>query len=207
MTSPSPNGRLTRSAGRLTAEGRTDGLLLLAAMVLLMWTTEGVDQILGGGDLDKYGITPRNADGLEGIPAAPFLHVGFDHLISNTVPFVLMGGAIALGGLKRIALVTLIVAGISGIGTWLLAGSGTVHLGASGVVFGYASYLVFRGVFTRNLVWLALGVAVALVWGSALLGGLLPEDGISWQAHLFGAIGGVVAAKVLAPEGRKTEGA
>ncbi len=176
---------------------RTNGLLLVAAMVTLMWILEIVD-VAADHRLDNYGIHPRDVDGLAEIFAAPFLHAGFGHLISNTVPFLAMGAAIALGGLMRVALVTLITAAISGLGTWLIAGSNSVHLGASGVVFGYATYLVARGIFSKRLSELAIGVVVVAIWGIGLLQGLLPQERISWQAHLFGAIGGVVAAAVLA---------
>jgi membrane associated rhomboid family serine protease len=181
---------------------RTNALLLVAAMVALMWVTEVVD-VIAGGRLDRYGIHPRDVDGLAEILAAPFLHVGFGHLISNTLPFAVMGAAIAIGGLARVALVTLIVAVVSGLGTWLVASSSSVHLGASGVVFGYAAYLVTRGVFSRRLTELAVGAIVVGVWGFGLLQGLLPQERISWQAHLFGAIGGVIAASLLA--GRRRE--
>ena len=167
-------------------------------MIVLMWALESVDYVLPGAPLDDYGIHPRDPEGLIEVFSAPFLHVGFGHLISNTVPFAVMGAVIALGGLARVALVTLIVAVVSGLGVWLIAGSNQVHLGASGLVFGYASYLVVRGVLSRRLVELAIGVGVAGVWGVALLQGLLPQEGISWQAHLFGAVGGVVAAYYLA---------
>ncbi len=176
---------------------RTNALLLVVAMVGLMWVLEVVD-IAADHRLDNYGIHPRDIDGLAEIFSAPFLHAGFGHLISNTVPFLAMGAAIALGGLMRVALVTLIVAVVSGAGTWLIAASNSIHLGASGVVFGYASYLVSRGIFSRRLSELAIGVVVVAIWGIGLLQGLLPQERISWQAHLFGAIGGVVAASVLA---------
>ncbi len=176
---------------------RTNALLLVVAMVALMWLTEVVDQI-GFGDLDEYGIHPRDAGGLPEILAAPFLHVGFGHLLSNTVPFAVMGAAIALGGLVRVALVTLVVTLVSGLGTWLIASSNSVHLGASGVVFGYATYLVARGLLSRRLTELAVGALVVGIWGFGLLQGLLPQERISWQAHLFGAIGGVVAAMLFA---------
>jgi len=162
-----------------------------------MWLSEIVDSAAGH-RLDQYGIEPRDDDGLIGIPAAPFLHAGFGHLISNTVPLVTMGIAIAFAGARRVVAVTAIVALVSGLGTWLVAPDGTVHIGASGVVFGYATYLLSRGAFNRNLLELAIGVLVAVVWGGALLGGLLPEEGISWQGHLFGAVGGIVAARLLA---------
>jgi membrane associated rhomboid family serine protease len=176
---------------------RTNGLLLVAAMVALMWILEVVD-VVADHRLDDYGIHPRDVDGLPEIFAAPFLHAGFGHLISNTVPFLAMGAAIALGGLVRVAVVTLIVAAVSGFGTWLIAGSNSVHLGASGVVFGYATYLVARGIYSKRLSELAIGVVVVAIWGIGLLQGLLPQERISWQAHLFGAVGGVVAATVLA---------
>ena len=179
---------------------RTNGLLLVVAMAALMWLTEVVDQI-GFGDLDAYGIRPRDADGLAEILAAPFLHVGFGHLISNTLPFVAMGAVIALGGFARVALVTLVVALVSGLGTWLVASSNSVHLGASGIVFGYATYLVSRGLLSRRLVELAVGALVVVVWGVGLLQGLLPQERISWQAHLFGAIGGVIAASLFSKRG------
>ena len=166
-------------------------------MLVLMWGSEIVDAAPGV-QLDQYGIEPRDVDGLAGVVAAPFLHVGFGHLISNTVPFVLMGAVIAAAGARRILLVTAIVALVSGLGTWLVAPAGTIHLGASGVVFGYAAYLIARGVFDRRLRSIAVGVLVALVYGTTLLFGLVPRPGVSWQGHLFGAIGGVIAARVLA---------
>jgi membrane associated rhomboid family serine protease len=148
--------------------------------------------------LDRYGIEPRDVDGLDGIVAAPFLHVGFGHLIGNTIPFVVMGVVIAFEGPLRLVGVTAIAALVSGLGTWLIAPDDTIHLGASGVVFGYATYLIARGAFNRRFTELAIGLVVAVLWGGALLAGLEPQQGISWQGHLFGAIGGVVAARLLA---------
>ena len=175
---------------------RTNGLLAVAVMVAIMWLLELVD-VIAGHRLDAYGIQPRSTEGLPEVVSAPFLHLGFDHLISNTVPFAVMGAAIALGGALRVLLVTAIVAGVSGLGVWLVAPAGTTTLGASGVVFGYAAYLLLRGVFNRSVLEIAIGVVVGVVWGTALLGGLLPQAGISWQAHLFGAVGGLIAARVL----------
>lgn len=178
-------------------ELQKDGLLTVAAMVALMWVLEIVD-VIAGHRLDAYGIEPRATEGLAEVVTAPFLHLGFDHLVSNTVPFAVMGAAIALGGALRVLAVTAIVGLVSGLGVWLVAPAGTITLGASGLVFGYATYLLFRGLFNRSVLEIVVGVVVGAVWGTALLGGLLPQDGISWQAHLFGAIGGVVAARALA---------
>jgi membrane associated rhomboid family serine protease len=122
---------------------------------------------------------------------------------SNTVPFLLLGFLIALGGALRVVLVTVIVAIVGGLGTWLLAPASSLHVGASGIVFGYAGYLLSRGFFSRRLRDLALAAVIVLVWGAALLGGLLPQEGISWQGHLFGGIGGIVAGRALAGPARR----
>jgi membrane associated rhomboid family serine protease len=176
---------------------RFDGMVLLLAIVAVMWVLEVVDAVAPGNPLDEYGIEPRDPDGLPAIVSAPFLHVGFGHLVANTIPFVAMGIVIALQGLRRLALVTVIVALVSGLGVWFVGAENSIHLGASGVVFGYATYLLTRGVFNRAPLEIAVGVGVALIWGTALVGGLVPQEGVSWQGHLFGAIGGVLAAWLL----------
>ena len=186
---------------------RREGLALIGLLIAAMWTLEIVDTALGN-DLDQYGIQPHEADGLIGVGTAPFLHGGFGHLIGNTIPFVAMGVVIALSGAARVLAVTVIVALISGLGTWLIAPEGTNHIGASGVVFGFATYLIARGFYNRSVLQIAVGVVVVALFGTALLGGLAPQEGISWQGHLFGAIGGVVAARLLArgreiPDGRR----
>jgi len=183
---------------------RKNALLLVVGMIVLMWALEIVD-VAADHSLDQYGIHPRDVDGLPEIVAAPFLHVGFEHLISNTIPFAIMGVAIALGGLARVAIVTAVVGVVSGLGVWLIAPANSIHLGASGLVFGYASYLISRGIYSRRIAEIAVGVVVVGLWGLALLQSLLPQDGISWQAHLFGAVGGVIAASLLAKR-REPEG-
>jgi membrane associated rhomboid family serine protease len=162
-----------------------------------MWAVEVVD-VIADQRLDRYGIEPRETEGLDGVVTAPFLHVGFGHLLSNTIPFVVMGVLIALEGARRLLGVFLIVAVVSGLGTWLVGPEGTIHVGASGVVFGFSTYLIARGWFNRRPGQIALGLVVLVLWGGVLVGGLQPQEGISWQGHLFGAIGGVVAASLLA---------
>ena len=177
-------------------EDRQLGFAFVAVMVAIMWVLEIYDQLTGE-SLDQYGIEPHDVDGLGGILLAPFLHAGFGHLIGNTVPFVLLGLTIALGGVVRVAATTAIVVLVAGFGTWLIAPSGTDHIGASGVVFGYATYLVARGVYSRRPLHLGVGLVVLGVYGTTLLFALIPRDGISWQGHLCGGIGGIVAARVL----------
>src|SRR3954470_16689605 len=175
---------------------RREGILLVLGLATIMWLVEVVDQVLDG-RLDRYGIEPHDVDGLAGIVSAPFLHAGFGHLIGNTLPFLALGAVIALSGVARVAAVTVIVAVLGGLGTWLVAPSGTDHIGASGGVFGYAAYLIARGAFSRRPLHLLAGVAVLAIYGATLLVSLVPADGISWQGHLFGAVGGVIAAGVL----------
>jgi membrane associated rhomboid family serine protease len=188
-------GAVTRSR-----DDRTRGVVAVAAMVALMWAVEVVDLVAG--DLDAAGIQPREPDGLLGIVLAPFLHAGFGHLLANTVPFLVLGATIALAGLARVVAVTAIVGLVGGLGTWLLAPAGTVHVGASGLVFGFAAYLLARGLVSRRPVHLAVGVAVLLLYGTTLLLGLVPASGVSWQGHLFGALGGVAAARMLEARAR-----
>jgi membrane associated rhomboid family serine protease len=173
------------------------GLTVVLVLVAVMWVAEVVDAVVDH-RLDRYGIEPREVDGLDGVLFAPFLHVGFGHLIANTLPFAVMGAVIALEGPLRLLAVTALVALVSGLGTWLVATEGTIHVGASGVVFGYSTYLIARGVFNRRLGEIGIGVVVVVLWGGVLLAGLEPREGISWQGHLFGAVGGVIAAAMLA---------
>jgi membrane associated rhomboid family serine protease len=187
---------------KLPARSRypAEGLVLLLAIVVLMWLVEGINSLTAHGTgLDADGaIYPRNFGHVWSIFTAPFLHFGWQHLIDNTIPFVFMGVFIALRGAARLALVTLIVLVIGGLGTWLIAPSGTETVGASGLVFGYATYLFTRGLFDRSWLEIVIGLVVGVVWGGALLSSIVPQQGISWQGHACGAVGGVVAAWVLA---------
>ena len=118
-----------------------------------------------------------------------------------------MGVIIALHGAKRLALVTLIVVVVGGLGTWLIAPSNSPTVGASGLVFGYATYLLVRGLFDRSTLEVLVGIVVGVIWGGALLSSLVPHYGISWQGHVCGAIGGVVAAYVLRRDRPSSEAA
>ena len=184
-----------RSPSAPAARARTRGLQLLAALIALMWLVEAIDLVAG--DLDAHGIRPRDEEGLPGILFAPFLHGSFAHLLGNTVALVVLGAVVALGGLRVIALVTLIIALVAGVGTWAVAPPGTLHIGASGISFGYISYLVVRGLYSGSALHLAAGVIVLALWGGTLMTGLIPSQGISWQGHLFGALGGILAARLL----------
>jgi membrane associated rhomboid family serine protease len=180
-----------------------EGFALLIAITAFMWAIEGINSLDGQG-LDGWGgIHPRNVGDLWAVFTSWFLHANFSpHLIDNTIPFLFMGAFIALAGARRLAAVTAIVILVGGVGTWLVAPSNTVTFGASGVVFGFATYLFARGLFDRNIPELLVGVIVGFVWGAALIDSVVPHQGVSWQAHVCGAVGGVVAAYVLATRSR-----
>lgn len=166
--------------------------VIVAMLVAVMWAVELVD-LIPGTDLDQWGIRPRQAKGLVGIVTSPFLHNGFGHLLSNTIPFLILGGLIAASGVARYFQVTLLVGLVAGLGTWLVGPENTDHIGASGLVFGYLTYLLARGFYERRITYLAVGVVVLFLYGGVLWG-VVPRPGISWQGHVLGAVGGVLAA-------------
>ncbi len=196
-------------AGALDRRRRrsAEGLALLALIVVAMWLIEVANALDSNGLERAGGIYPRNIEHLWAIFTSPFLHVGFGHLIANTIPFLFMGAIIALRGAARLALITLIVIVVGGLGTWLISPGGSDTVGASGVVFGYAGYLLTRGIFDRRLLELLTGAIVGLLWGWALVASLIPHGNVSWQGHLTGALGGILAAWVLATrDGRRVHG-
>jgi membrane associated rhomboid family serine protease len=166
-----------------------------------MWVLETIDVVLRGW-LDNGGIQPRESEGLLGILFAPLLHGGYDHLISNTIPLLVLGTLVAASGGRAVFWkVTAVVVVLGGLGTWLIAPSNTVTIGASGLVFGYLGYLLVAGIRTRHWRDLLIGVVVLLVYGTLLLGALpwAVAGNVSWQAHLTGALSGGLAAWWLAP--------
>ncbi|WP_437337990.1 rhomboid family intramembrane serine protease [Sorangium sp. So ce296] len=170
---------------------------LLGGVVALLWAIEILDMAVFHGSLDALGIRPRTIPGLVGIALAPWLHGGFAHLIANTVPFVALGWLILLRKKSDLALVTLLSALVGGLGVWLIGSSSSVHIGASGVIFGYFGFLLLRGWFERSLLSIALSLVVGFVYGGMIWGVLPTRVGISWEGHLFGFLGGVLAARLL----------
>jgi membrane associated rhomboid family serine protease len=191
VTGPTPNG--VASSKRVARE---EGIALLAATVALMWGVQLINS-LDSYKLDQDGLYPHNVDRLWGIVTTSFLHASWSHLIGNTIPFVFMGVLIALSGARRFAAVTLIVIVLGGLGTWLISPTGVPVVGASGVVFGYATFLLTRGFFNHSVTEVLAGVVVGAVFGSALLASLVPHGNVSWQGHLCGGIAGVIAARLL----------
>ena len=170
------------------------GLLVIAIVVI--WAVEIVDTFGLDDRLQRHGIRPRRTDGLEGVAWAPLLHADFGHVASNSVPLLALGGLVAIRGMRYWGLVTVAVLVGGGALTWALAADGT-HIGASGLVFGYLGAILGAAVFERRPKALAPAL-LAVGFYSGLLVGLVPQDFISWEGHLFGMIVGIVVAWRLA---------
>ncbi|MBM0124272.1 rhomboid family intramembrane serine protease [Pimelobacter simplex] len=164
--------------------------------VVLLWGIEVVD-VAASHRLDGWGIRPRSGEGLLGVLAAPLLHGGWGHLSANTVPALVLGFLTLATGIGRGLAATAIIWLAGGVAVWLVAGSHSVHLGASGLIFGWLTYLVVQGFVDRNPLEIVVGVGVLVVYGGVLWGVLPGTPGVSWQGHLFGALAGVAAAFVV----------
>jgi membrane associated rhomboid family serine protease len=191
----------TRSLARqetkaLSRELKTQGTIL-GGFVAVMWILEIVDVALGGA-LNAYGVRPHQLIGFRGILFAPFLHGSLGHLIANTIPFLILGWFVMLQETRDFFVVTAITMVVSGLGTWLIGPSNSVHIGASGLIFGYLGFLLLRGYFERNFPSILLSIIVGFLYGGTIWGVLPIQYGVSWQMHLFGFIGGVIAARLLA---------
>ncbi|MGQ9873551.1 rhomboid family intramembrane serine protease [Leptodesmis sp.] len=185
--------------------------MILGGLVAIAWGLElfdllffrqGLNPVSG---LDQYGIVPRNLIGLRGILFAPFLHGNLAHLIGNTIPFLVLGWFVMLREISDFFVVTIISALVSGLGTWLFGAPG-IHIGASGVIFGYLGYLLLRGYFERSAIAIVMSLFVCILYGSLLLGLSPFQTGISWEGHLFGFLGGVLSARLLANTNRRSAG-
>ena len=172
----------------------------LLCLVTLLWGIEIVDWLVLGGNLDQwFGIRPRTAEGLWGIMFAPFLHGSFGHLIANTVPLVTLSWLVMLRRTSDWLVVSIVAALCSGLGTWLIGAPFSTHIGASGVIFGYFGFLLLRGYFERSFMAIAFSLLVTVLYGSLILGTVpfLTAPNVSWEGHLFGFLGGVLAAWIL----------
>jgi membrane associated rhomboid family serine protease len=173
----------------------------IVSFVALLYVIEAWDAV-NHQELNADGIWPRQADGLWGIIWAPLLHANWEHLIANTGPALVLGFLVTLAGMSRFIYATAIVWILGGFGTWLTGSPGST-IGASGVIFGWLTFLIVFGFFTRKAWQIIVGVVVMFVYGGVLLGVLPGTFGVSWQGHLCGAIAGVLAAYLLSGPERK----
>ncbi len=191
-----PVNQLAKSAAALK-RSTTERASIIGSFLAAMWALEVIDWALPGRPLDIWGIRPRDTDALGGILFAPFLHINFAHLIANSIPFAILGWLVMFRSTRdffRVFIITLLVAGL---GTWIFGAPGTVHVGASGIVFGFIGFLLSRGVFEKSILWLLLGLTVAIVYGGTLWSLVFIARGVSWSGHFFGLVGGVIAAYQL----------
>ncbi|MEM6480028.1 MAG: rhomboid family intramembrane serine protease [Pseudomonadota bacterium] len=168
-------------------------LFALAAFLAAIWALQGLNSATGIDLSDWLGLIPRSIAGLDGIVAMPFLHGGFEHLMANTPPLVVMGGLLAATATRALVAVNAVIVLVGGGLVWLL-GSPAIHIGASGLVFGWFGFLVTRALVDRSTTTLICALIVGFLYGSILVGVLPGQPGISWEAHLFGAIAGALAA-------------
>jgi membrane associated rhomboid family serine protease len=195
MSRENRNSIRRQETGAIARELKTQGKIL-GGTVALIWATGIVNFILGRA-LNVYGIVPHNPIGLRGILFAPFLHGSIGHLIANTVPFLVLGWFVMLQETSEFFIVSAITMLVSGLGVWVFGSPNSVHIGASGLVFGYLGFLLFRGYFQRNFTSIFLALIVGFLYGGTIWGVLPIQYGVSWQGHLFGFIGGAIAARFL----------
>lgn len=183
---------------RETARRRfRSGLSFAALYVIVIWAVHLINGLLFGGVLIFFGIHPLDLSSIWHIFTSPLLHADFGHLISNTVPGAVFSFLIGMSGKRVWWEVLAFVVIVGGLGTWLLGGVGTNHIGASGLVYGWLGYLLVRGIFNRSLSQILVGIVLGVFY-SGLVWGVLPgTPGVSWQAHLFGALGGILAGMLI----------
>lgn len=165
----------------------------IIGLVALCWIVFILNEFLLGGTLERWGIVPRQPNGLAGIIFAPVLHVSFRHIAANTIPLIILGAILCVRSPREFWTVTVLGALLCGVLTWLF-GRNAYHIGASGLIFCYFGYVTSLAWFRRTLMNLMLS-GVCLVLYGGMLKGLLPVSGtISWESHLAGLIAGVCLA-------------
>jgi membrane associated rhomboid family serine protease len=185
----------SRRDGFLEHASRMVGAFVITAFLLgACWAVEVVNYADEGSLSNRFGLQAHDANGIWHIFTAPFLHANLDHIMANSVPLAILGFLTALRGLSRFITISLIIMVASGLGVWFLSSPGSVTVGASGLIFGYFGYLIARGFVERRLLDIIVGLVIVLLYGTMIFGALPGQPGISWQAHLFGLIGGVFAA-------------
>lgn len=187
---------LTRVTGSRTLSTLTTQAVTVGGTLATFWAAFAANLVTGGA-LIQYGVIPRTTTGLRGILFAPFIHGSLSHLVANSVPFLVLGWLVMLRNARHFIPITLLSMLGAGLMAWLVGAPGSVHVGASGVVFGYLGFLMLSGWFARSFASIALSIGVTVAWGGLVFGVMPGQPGISWQAHLGGFLGGVLAARWL----------
>ncbi len=161
--------------------------------VIVIWLIKWAE-ITFGFDLYKLGILPREISGLKGIISSPFIHGDLKHLLSNTSPVLVLSIGILYFYRQKAWQVISLISIFTGLLIWIFARGGTYHIGASGLIYGFAFFLFFSGIIKKIRSFMAISLLIIAFYGSMLWGILPGEEGISWEAHLFGAITGSLVA-------------
>lgn len=164
----------------------------LIFLLAIIWLVEAINLILGHG-FASWGILPRHLSGLIGIPLAPFIHGSLLHATSNTIPLLVLGGLVLIAGQKRFWEATILIVLLSGALVWVLARD-AYHIGASGLVFGYFGILLGRAAIQRSIISFVIAAITIALYGGLIWGILPTQSYVSFEAHLFGLIAGVVVA-------------
>jgi membrane associated rhomboid family serine protease len=181
-------------------KSRLGFLQIPVVTVAVVWAAFLLNLLLFG-KLLEFGLQPRTLSGAWGILAMPLLHAGWGHLLSNTLPLIVLTTLLSLTGKGWRTIAGLVV--LNGLLLWLFGRGARVHVGASGLIYGLAVYLICRGFVERKVVLILVSIAVALLYGTVLLSGVIPTaGGVSWDGHLFGGAAGAI----LAFRPRKTSG-
>lgn len=167
---------------------------ILGLSVASIWAVFAVDTVLGGA-LVQYGVVPRTVAGLRGILFAPFLHANLAHLVANTASLLVLGWLVMLRDARHFWVVGVLSMLGGGLVAWLFGAGNSVHIGASGVIFGFLGFLIFAGWYARSFGSIVISLGVATLWGGLVFGVLPGDAGVSWQEHLGGFLGGVLAAR------------
>ena len=176
-------------------------LFVVAGFVGFLYVVEAFD-VATGGSLEGDGVLPRDFGEWDNLLWMPMIHGDWSHLTGNAVPLLLLGFLASSGGLKQFSQITVVIWLSSALGVWVFGSPGS-HIGASGLVFGFLSFLLVRGLFARSWLQLVIAVGVFALYGAALWGVLPGQPGVSWEGHLFGAIGGVLAAWGVSRDNRR----
>lgn len=175
---------------------KSENVKFVLFFVAALWVVHVVNWLLSL-RLERFGILPRTLRGLIGIIFSPFLHANFLHLIGNTIPLLVLGLLLVIFYEKIAPAVIGIVVIVGGGLVWVL-GRSAIHIGASGVIYGIAAFLIVYGFIKKNVVSIILSLIVAFLYGGSMLTGVLPVQGfVSWESHLFSAAAGVFAAYSL----------
>jgi membrane associated rhomboid family serine protease len=187
-----------RRLNRVLPAHPVSAALTMMVFTAALYVVEVLD-LASGSELEREGgIISRRADGLDGILFSPLLHGDWGHLWANTVPFLVLGFLAMAGGIGQFVMVTATIWLLGGAAVWLFGPDNAYTVGASGVIFGWLTFLLVRGFFARSLKQIALALVLFLIWGGVLWGVLPTDAHVSWQAHLFGALAGVLAAWMVA---------